>query len=126
ALGLSNIDGKIGISTSDRFALASWDCEGRYRWKKVFGSYGTFGIDGAGIDSLGGIYFTGSFSTDTNFQRTYFDTDTVLGKTNKQWYIVKYDTAGRFQWLKMPQPDTVTKGNESGACHMIVHPNGTF
>jgi hypothetical protein len=80
-----------------------------------------------GTDSLGGVYITGSIysiPSGPGGEPGYFDTDSVLNYMNKTMYIIKYDTAGIFQWLKMPQPDTVSIATLSGAFDMDVAPTG--
>ena len=54
----------------------------------------------------------------------YFDTDTTLPNTNKKAFLVKYDTSGTYQWLKMPQPDTAAASSETRPLDMSVAPNG--
>jgi PKD repeat protein len=122
ALGVVNVDGQLGISNYDRYSLASWDCEGNYRWKKTLGSAAGFLGFAIGTDTLGGVYLTGTQSSTNPVGYTYFDTDTLLGATPKSMFLVKYDTSGVFQWLKMPQPDTVTAITSalSGAIDMSV------
>jgi len=123
--GMANVDGHMGISTWDRITIASWKCNGEFRWMKSFGS----GSDARGIalgtDTLGGVYIIGGMSSHSSSLGGlgYFDTDTVIPSTNKYMYIIKYDTSGNFQWLKQPQPDTMTAISSSNI-DMDVSPSG--
>jgi PKD repeat protein len=127
ARSLTNVDGHTGISSNDLLSLASWDCEGNFRWTKTFGSASAaFSGIGIGVDTLGGVYLAGGLSSMSSLGYAYFDADTVLGYTTKTLFFVKYDTSGTFQWLKMPQPDTVTSttGSLSGILGVDAAPNG--
>lgn len=107
--GTAQVDGHPGIGSYDRLTLASWNCSGRFRWMKNMGIAGVFLGNGLDIDTLGGVYMSGMIGGgDNSLQYTYFDTDTTLPSTQKKIFIVKYDTSGTFQWLRMPQADTVT------------------
>jgi PKD repeat protein len=125
ALSLANVDGHTGLSNYDLISLASWDCEGKFRWTKTFGSGTTFLARALEVDTLGGVYLTGqTLSQTASMSLSYFDTDTILPNSSKKVYIVKYDTSGIFQWLKMPQPDTASIGSETRPLDMAVAPNG--
>lgn len=134
----ANIDGFVHptLRKAQR-SLSKWDCNGNLIWTKLFGGPGNFWAisSSLAIDTLGGIYFTGSLSTldasSVGGHGIYFDTDTTVDISPKLWYIVKYDTAGNFKWLHMPQADTVTTGiggsgtaNRSGAFGLDAAPNG--
>src|SRR6218665_1218056 len=38
AYATANVDGHVGISSFDRLIIASWSCNGVFRWKKILGS----------------------------------------------------------------------------------------
>lgn len=99
------IDTSNGPNANNRLSLTKWGCNGDHKWTRYFGSGTTMIVPGSAlaIDSLGGLYFTGVVTSSS-----YFDSDTLLNPGNKQWFITKYDTAGAFQWLRMPQADSVT------------------
>jgi hypothetical protein len=121
----ADVDGEIGLSTFDRVVVASWSCNGNFRWKKVLGS-GSFCI-GRSIktDTLGGVYLCGAMgSYNAVGGPGYFDSDSTMDIGNKTMFVVKYDTSGNWQWLKMPQPDTVAIGNPSGPFDMDVSAEG--
>jgi hypothetical protein len=126
--GPANVDGHAGISTYDWLTLASWDCKGSFRWRKNLGSAALFMGRGLDVDTLGGVYFTGSLAGNNALQYAYFDADSTLPATNKGMYLAKYDTAGKFQWLRMPQADTFTftalSNYHTSAYQIEVAPNG--
>jgi len=125
---MANVDGHPGIGIYDRLTLASWDCNGTFRWMKTFGAAGGMNGKSLGADTLGGIYIIGDLGSTNLLAYAYFDTDTTLGYSNKRAYCVKYDTSGTFQWLNMPQSDSVTiaDGTYTGSFDMDVTPNGNI
>jgi len=38
----------------------------------------------------------------------HFGNDTVITNTNKTMFLAKWDTGGNFQWVHLPQPDTMS------------------
>lgn len=119
----ANIDGYSTPFANEQLSLTKWDCNGSRKWTKFFGAPNSLRVLGnaLGIDTLGGVYFTGTSSVSA-----YFDADTTRSATDRRlWFIVKYDTAGNFQWLRTPQPDTVTTtASQSAAIALDVAPNG--
>lgn len=121
-----NIDGNLkpGYSvqypTSD-IAIASFSCDGTYRWSKTIGGYKNDIIQDVGTDADGNVYAVGTitigindFGTTTTAYQAHFDTDTILpaayesvNQYKKSMFLIKYDSIGTFKWLRMPQPDDV-------------------
>jgi hypothetical protein len=92
--------------------LSSFTCTGTYRWSKVIST----NVHDRGIavktDSLGGVYVTGfpyvGFIHDKrDLGDITVSTDTLITANYKTIYVVKYDTAGRYQWVRTPQSDTI-------------------
>ena len=121
----ANVGGHAGIGPGDQVSLASWNCEGNFRWMKTFGGDLNVLARAIGVDTLGGVYVTGVLNSQIgpSTPPTYFDTDTVLPFTRKKMYLIKYDTSGNFQWLKMPEPDTIIEPRID-PLDMDVAPNG--
>jgi hypothetical protein len=122
-----NVDGqtRIGYGTSTQdIAVASWSCNGTFRWLKIIGG-GSVDF-GAAIrtDTLGGVYISGDMVAYGTYGPGKCDTDISVGTTNKTMFLAKYDTAGVYQWLHMPQADTVAAGSPSTVIDMDVAPNG--
>lgn len=86
--------------------LSSFDCSGRHRWSKVIGtttdSEWTCSIR---TDHLGNVYAFGKLALT---QGGHLGNDSTLAYSPKSIFLVKWDSAGRFQWLRMPQPDTIS------------------
>ena len=121
AIGTVNVDGHPGITPYDRLSVASWSCNGEFRWLKMFGSGSLATGDAIHVDTLGGVYIAGTMSSSASSfgGPGYFDTDTVLPASYKRMYVIKYDTGGNYQWLKMPEPDTIPVGERySGVLDM--------
>ncbi len=87
--------------------LGSFSCKGKLRWSKILGGtnndISSSMYHSLMLDEGGRIYVAGFMSPPPAF-----DTDTVMEMTAKRVFLVQYDTSGIFQWLRMPQPDTVT------------------
>jgi len=124
--GIPMVDGHTGFGASDRLVVASWNCGGQLRWIKFFGSGSSCIGRSLGVDTLGGVYISGGiYSINGSIGGPgYFDADTTLDNNYKSMFIIKYDTAGVFQWLKMPQPDTLTAFDQSGVADMGIAKNG--
>lgn len=123
--GIAQVDGNFGVSANDQITLASWNCNGTFRWMKNFGT-GNIAIGlSLNIDTLGGIYIVGGMSSFSGTAASYFDSDTTLAFGNKSLFLIKYDTAGHFQWLRQPQPDTAGMSSVAHImARMDVAPNG--
>jgi len=125
-----NVDGHEGLGPYDRISVASWNCDGVFRWMKSFGGGAYLDATALRLDTLGGVYISGALVNASGSAGpgglTYFDTDTVLPFTDKSMFLIKYDTTGMLQWLKMPQPDTISIANANlgGIYDMDVSPNG--
>jgi len=104
-----NVEGNA-ITTYGNFdvLVTSFKCDGTYRWSK---DIGTNSLDlGVAIkaDTVGGVYVTAN--SDIYYTDLNIDTDTLVhgAAANKQILLVKFDTAGNYKWLRMPQPDTTS------------------
>ncbi len=79
--------------------LISYDCNGYYRWHKSIGG----GAQDLGLviasDTLGGIYLSGFFHAYPLNHQIHIDTDTIIAHKLQRSFILKYDTAGVFQWF---------------------------
>jgi hypothetical protein len=122
-----NVDGhtKIGFGNQD-ILLSSFTCNGIYRWSKVVGANGIDYPTSIGTDTVGGVYVTGTVDLTAGTANGNIDADSALGITNKSFFLLKYDTAGVYQWWRMPQADTVTGSAVSvtGALDMSVDGSG--
>lgn len=124
---LIDIDGvpKAGYSVLDissDVAIASFSCNGAYRWSKTIGGFETDYIQDVGTDAQGNVYAVGKITagltdlgTSTTAYQAHFDTDTILpaasqsvNQYKKSLFLIKYDSIGTFKWLRMPQPDNVS------------------
>lgn len=123
------------LHSNETIVLSSFRCDGQYRWHKIIG--GTAGRNKAvavKTDTAGGVYVAGNVLAYASHpypllfpDSLHIDTDSVSGSTNKTLFIVKYDTSGAYQWLRMPQPDTVdyiTSLSHARSVDMDVSPAG--
>src|SRR5690606_4299392 len=115
-------------SHHDKATISSFDCNGNFRWMKTWGSStGAIGCSALKTDSLGGIYIAASVSSSNTGANSYLDTDSTLERTYQKMSLVKYDTAGNFQWLRQPESSSLPVPPMSGTSvifDMDVAPNG--
>jgi outer membrane protein assembly factor BamB len=78
--------------------LAKYDANGNVIWAKSTNGifYDPDDCGAVGLDSLGNIYVTGSYSNST----ITFGTTTLINAGNTDIYVVKYDTSGNVVWAK--------------------------
>jgi hypothetical protein len=117
-----NVDGtSISGRGSNDIVVSSFKCDGTYRWSKVIGTNGSDYAYALRTDTLDGVYIAGYVN---NWNRTaYFSSDTTIPSTAKQTFVLKYDTAGSYKWLRRPQPDTAgswTTTQQTGIYDMDV------
>ncbi|MBA4133920.1 MAG: hypothetical protein C0525_04250 [Flavobacterium sp.] len=111
APGGIDIDGntKAGYG-SDDCVLASFACDGSYRWSTIVGGVGEDFIQNMQVDANGDVYVIGKTTYGSQFQELFhFDATTVLPFSNvnlKRIYVAKYSGAtGNILWYKFPQPN---------------------
>src|SRR5690606_693143 len=88
--------------------LASFRPDGSFRWAKIVGTIGSY--DQAlwmGTDATDGVYFCGRVHKG-NKGPAYIDADAVSPKNYQNFILVKYDTAGNYQWYRHPESDTIS------------------
>ena len=94
-----------GYGVTD-IVISSYKCDGSLRWTKVIGA----GADDRGVsiktDTLGGVYVAGS--TVNWMYNVHFANDTVIASSTKSLFLIKYDTAGTYKWLRRPESDTLS------------------
>src|SRR5690554_1409707 len=119
--------------------LASYDCEGNYRWSKLISGYRSSSGPRVGIDTLGHVYMTGAIFPAQKHPwtgqeyLTHFDTDTIIPYSDdpnlykKNLFLIRYDTSGNFQQLIMPQPDDMSNFDllAYNYTDLMVDPDGT-
>jgi len=95
-----------GGGVNPHLFIASYDCNGNMRWGKVFDAYNW--AYGTGLAySNGSIYISGFMYSDTassvfyaNAPNKYFGYDTIINDWRHNSFIAKYDTGGRFKWVR--------------------------
>ena len=112
-----------GSATLD-YVIASFSCDGTYRWSKVIGGQETDQVQNIQLDANGNVYAVGEVKNNSDnlsfpglYPQVHFDTDVVLpyGVDNienfQSLFLIKYNSDGVFQWLKMPQAADVGNPN---------------
>ncbi|MBS1629074.1 MAG: hypothetical protein JST27_03355, partial [Bacteroidetes bacterium] len=88
--------------------LASFTCDGHYRWSKVIGSSADSDVAlSIKASAESGVFVMGLLNMAAP-GGAHFGNDTTIANTNKTMFLAKYDTAGNFQWVRLPQPDTIS------------------
>ncbi|MEO6831386.1 MAG: T9SS type A sorting domain-containing protein [Chitinophagaceae bacterium] len=107
ASGTPDVDGHSLTAYGGKdVLLASFTCNGTYRWSKVFGGSRDDYPKTIGTDTIGHVYVTMQQGYGTNVN---FSSDTFQIYTSKKLIsLLQYDTSGNFKWLRQPQPDTAT------------------
>ncbi|MDR9375346.1 MAG: T9SS type A sorting domain-containing protein, partial [Schleiferiaceae bacterium] len=120
-----NAFSNIGRAASPDILLSSFSAGGQYRWSKVIGvrtSDDAFDIE---TDQNGSVYVSQRMNSG---HPKHFDNDTIVNDStsiNKMAVLVKYDSAGTFQWLRMPDSDTLTDWSGTIPQWLEVAPSGT-
>ena len=108
-------------STTD-ILVSSFKPDGSFRWAKVIGGSSDDIGQSISTDNMGNVYVSGMvLNTPYNppYNQLHFDTDTIIphytttDSLQKIMFMIQYDTAGTFQWLHMPEPDTVSFANRA-------------
>ena len=120
----ANVDNHpIASNGSTDIGITSFRCDGTYRWTKVIGTASSDAGFGLSTDTLGGLYILGHIGSG-NASSIYIDDDATLTPTMKKLMLIKYDTAGNFQWQRMPEPDNITTVTPTTGFNLTIEPNG--
>ncbi len=134
AAGGIDVDGntKQGYGFDDS-VLASFACDGSYRWSAVIGGFAEDFIQSMQVDANGDVYIIGRPSYGNQFQELFhFDATTALPYSNvnlKQIYIAKYSgVTGNVLWYRFPQANglTLSQYGVSGFYDFDLTPDGTL
>ncbi|WP_290874121.1 T9SS type A sorting domain-containing protein [Flavobacterium sp.] len=134
APGGIDIDGntKPGYGFDD-CVLASFACDGSYRWSTIIGGFADDFIQNMQVDANGDVYVIGRPTYGSQFQELFhFDATTALPYSNvnlKQIYIAKYSgVTGNVLWYRFPQPNglTLSQYGVSGFFDFDLTPDGTL
>lgn len=122
----------VGIDPLSQAFIASFRCDGSLRWTKML--YGCRGKARAiKTDTLGGVYVTGWVGIEAGNGACQVRNPTTVDTTipdwpnpiNRNWFLMKFDTAGAYKWVRFPEGDTMTYwGGNSGADDMDVDDDG--
>jgi hypothetical protein len=124
-----------GSNASSDYMIASFSCDGTYRWSKVLGGYGEDRVVKIQTDAFGNVYAAGNFAPAYTGQTAiHIDNDLTLpvsaysSHTFKQsLFLIKFDTFGEFQWMRMPEKDDVSMEeslNQTFNLSMETDPDG--
>jgi len=131
--GTIDIDGhNLGSGYDDNdVCLVSFDCAGNYRWSKMMGGRYSDNAYDIKTDARGGVYVSCFLNAANPKDSFSIANDTVVHAPTtppyvlyKGFVVLKYDTAGVFQWMRMPEPDTLSTSNGSASFSMDVSDDG--
>ncbi|MEC4049140.1 T9SS type A sorting domain-containing protein [Flavobacterium sp. SUN046] len=102
----------FGDSTLQDVCLASFGCDGSYRWSKIIGGAGWDEVPSIAIDNQDNIYICGRFGVcgDSSYPPR-IDNDIILPQNPQDCsllFIAKYNSNGELQWFKRPMASNVT------------------
>ncbi|WP_395054181.1 T9SS type A sorting domain-containing protein [Flavobacterium sp.] len=106
-----NYYGDPGSFINDEIVLASFGCDGSYRWSKIIGGEGSDRVTGLKIDSQDNVYISGNFFLPSVDYPPRIDDDIIISQTPLDYsitFIAKFSNTGVFQWLKRPAPSSTT------------------
>ncbi|MEM6262040.1 MAG: PKD domain-containing protein [Bacteroidota bacterium] len=90
--------------------LVSYDCQGNFRWSKsVAVAAGSIARGRAvATDDQGGVYWAVALAMITPDNQASIDVDTTVFEAHKRHALIKYDTSGTYQWIRLPETDTIS------------------
>lgn len=117
-----NIDGNPKTNYDDPssfptdIVLASFSCDGAYRWSKIIGGRNIEEISAVQIDSQDNVYVAGKMGTcnDGSVSQPYpgrIENDYTFSNTTTacdRIFLAKFNTNGVFQYIKRPQLPTTS------------------
>ena len=103
-------------STPTDVVLASFACDGTYRWSKIIGGSNTENISAVQVDSQDNVYVAGRIASCDNgsVSQPYpgrIENDYTFSNASNACsliFLAKFDTNGVFQYVKRPQLPTTT------------------
>ncbi len=107
-------------STPTDVVLASFACDGTYRWSKIIGGADTENISAVQVDSQDNVYVAGRIASCDNgsVSQPYpgrIENDYTFSNASNACsliFLAKFDTNGVFQYIKRPQlPTTLSNAN---------------
>ena len=125
-----NYYGDPGTFIQDDFVLASFACDGTYRWSKIVGGIGFDRINNIVIDSQDNLYISGKFGGANATYPPRIDNDVIILQTPSDYsitFLAKYNSNGDLQWFKRPQLSTVsqTQGvSQTGSYSLVIDSSG--
>lgn len=103
-------------STPTDIVLASFSCNGTYRWSKIIGGANTENISAVQVDSQDNVYVAGKIASCDNGTSLQpypgrIENDYVFSNASNACnviFLAKFNTNGVFQYIKRPQLPTTT------------------
>lgn len=111
------IDGVNKEAYDDKdYAIASFTCNGVYRWSKIIGGEGNDRIQRLQTDAEGNIYAVGKisrtseayFGGETDFDLVLPSTSSTQDTEKQNLFLVKYSPEGTLLWIRFPQPENIS------------------
>lgn len=133
-----NVDGHPKTNFGDNitkidYMVASFACDGSYRWSKVFGGGGSETIQNLQIDAQNNLYVAGQFGTCADITENNpprIDNDVVYSQTPADCsitFLSKFNSNGVMQWFKRPEPAGTSSDvgfSQTNSCGLSVDAAG--
>lgn len=107
--------------------LASFRCDGTFRWAKMIESDNGGKVFAIKTDTLGGVYCTGYIGGTSDIRNaTTIDTTVSTGAYPllREWFLLKLDTGGAYKWYVCPEDTNTIFGEQACAFDMDVDEQG--
>lgn len=115
--GNLNIEGNVKTflgdnSTKYDVAMASFACDGTYRWSRIIGGGSYETITGLEVDNDGNVYISGKFGACNDTWPPKIDNIYTISQFPvldcSLLFIAKFNSQGAMEWLRRPQPSSVS------------------
>lgn len=119
--------------TAGEYALASFACDGAYRWSKIIGGKGNEAQPYIATDGNDNLYLVGSsYNCDGQDHPFRIENDVILSNNTindcSLGYIAKYDKNGNLLWFKQPMDRTSEQdgADEFGSVNLALDNSGNI
>jgi len=104
--------------------LASFSCDGTYRWSKIIGGASADIVKSVQVDSQDNVYIVGRFA---GYQSTQYppriDNDYIMSQSPadaRLLFLAKFNKDGIFQWIKRPQAPGVALSSQAFSLELEI------
>jgi len=108
------------IYSNSSFVIGSYDCNGQLRWAKLFDAYDYATSYGIAYDGAANIYCVGILLGENK----HIGNDTAIGSIYYNSFLAKFDTSGKFKWIRFIGDDTKASYGTYGPTNILIDGKG--